>query len=191
MMTRSTLALGLASTIIALGFPGPAQAQQRANFGQQVQQQLLNDVSSRITGQPNYSYPNQGYSRYQVQRPVYGQPGYQQPGMGYNQPGPWGYRQPQSNSYGRQAAQRYRLPNQYNGAAPGSTVSYGGANYVVNADRTMSPASLPQAVPAIQRYQIPSQFSGAAPGSTVTYGSRNYAINNDGTMSPLARGYAR
>src|SRR5262245_11825570 len=38
-------------------------------------------------------------------------------------------------------AVRYQLPAQFGGNAPGTTVNYGGTNYIVNADRTMSPTS--------------------------------------------------
>jgi hypothetical protein len=184
MRTLTTLSLGLA----LLG-SSSAFAQQRSNFGQQVQQQLLNNLNSQVTGQPNYGYQNQGYpyqnqgyTPYQVQRPVYGPNGYQPPyGQGYVQPG---YQQTRPGLLGQQAAQRYQLPAQYSGYAPGSTVSYGGANYVVNRDRTMSPSAGVQPAPAVQRYQIPTQYAGAAAGSTVIYGGRSYAINSDGTMSP-------
>jgi len=186
MRTLTALSLGLA----LLG-SSSAFAQQRTNFGQQIQQQVLSDVSSRITGQPaypnqgylnqnpGYPYQNQGYVPYQVRRPTYGQVGYPQQGNVYNQPGQ-GFRQQGYHT-------RYQLPAQYGGYAPGSTISYGGTNYVVNPDRTMSPAASAMPAPAAQRYQIPTQHVGAAPGSTVTYGGKNYAINSDGTMSPIAR----
>lgn len=189
MKTRIALFLGLSTCVL-----NSADAQQRTNVGQQVQQQLLNNLQNRALGQPTYPnpgytpyqnpyqnpnpgyYPNQANSYqanrpYQAQRPVYGQNGYQ-PTQGYAQPG-----------YA-QGAQRYQLPAQFGGSAPGSQVNYGGANYVVNQDGTMSPAAPP--IPAVQRYQIPPQYAGAAPGSTVNYGSANYTINGDGTMSPFA-----
>jgi hypothetical protein len=82
---------------------------------------------------------------------------------------------------------RYQLPPQYAASAPGTTVSYGGANYIVNADRTMSPAAA-TAQPAANamRYQLPPQFASAAPGTTVTYGRATYVVNADRTMSPAA-----
>jgi hypothetical protein len=187
MRTRSALFLGLSACLLTL--TTSAQAQQRANVGQQVQQQLLNNLTNRALGQPTNAYPNQGYGPYQnqvtrpyqVQRPVYGQNGYQPPyGQGYGQPG---YQQSRPGLFGQQATQRYQLPAQYNGQAPGSNLTYGGANYVVNRDGTMSPAARP--APVAQRYQIPARFAGAAPGSTITYGAAYYAINSDGTMSPL------
>ena len=203
MRTRSALFLGLSASV--LGLTSPAFAQQKPNVGQQIQQQLLNNLENRVLGQPNNAYPNQTYSPqpnqtyspyqnqtyspyqnqatrpYEVQRPAYGQNGYQpRPGQGYSQPG---YR----HGYpGQPATQRYQLPAQYRGYGPGSSLSYGGTNYVVNHDGTMSPATHFRPAPAPLRYQIPAQFAGAAPGSTVTYGAAHYAINNDGTMSPLA-----
>lgn len=195
MRTRITLALGLSASLLA----APAYAQQRGattpNFGQQVQQQVLNNLQNRALGQP--TYPNQGYGQYpsqgqysnpgyysnqnpyqanrpyQAQRPVYGQNAYQ-PTQNYAQPG---YRQDQQ-------VQRYQLPAQYSGYAPGSQLTYGGASYVVNQDGTMSPATRPLPAPAVQRYQIPAQYAGAAPGSVINYGSASYTINSDRTMSP-------
>lgn len=186
----------------ALLTAAPVQAQQRSNFGQQLQQQLLNNVENRVLGQPNgypnqtaYPYGNPGYYPngnpgyypnqpgnrypYQVQRPTYGPNGYQ-PASGYSQPG---Y---PSNGMMGQPTPRYQLPAQYSGYAPGSTLTYAGRPYVVNPDRTISPIDASRPMPAFQRYQIPAQFAGAAPGSTITYGAAQYSINNDGTMSPLA-----
>jgi hypothetical protein len=84
-------------------------------------------------------------------------------------------------------AVRYQLPPQYAAGAPGTTVNYGGANYVINPDRTMSPAAF-AAQPAANavRYQIPPQYAASAPGTTVNYGGANYVVNADRTMSPVA-----
>jgi len=38
-------------------------------------------------------------------------------------------------------AVRYQIPAQFAGSAPGTTVNYGGANYVINNDNTMSPVA--------------------------------------------------
>jgi hypothetical protein len=92
---------------------------------------------------------------------------------------------------------RYQLPGQFSGNAPGTTVNYGGTNYVVNADGTMSPAaaaaqpSVAQpaaAQPAANgaRFQLPAQFSATQPGTIVNYGGTAYLVNADGTMSPTA-----
>jgi hypothetical protein len=35
---------------------------------------------------------------------------------------------------------RYQVPAQFATSAPGTAVTYGGANYVINSDNTMSPA---------------------------------------------------
>lgn len=110
-------------------------------------------------GQPGY-YPRQGAPFYQqpyrqgyVPQQGYGPQGYG-PQQGYGQQqgyGPQGY-VPQQGYYAPQptqqpvtTAQRYQIPAQYAGAAPGSSVSYGGANYVINTDNTMSPYTGPAA----------------------------------------------
>jgi len=79
---------------------------------------------------------------------------------------------------------RYQLPGQFSGNAPGTTVNYGGTNYTVNSDGTMSPAT--QSGANAMRYQLPGQFRGNAPGTTVNYGGTNYTVNSDGTMSPTS-----
>jgi hypothetical protein len=38
-------------------------------------------------------------------------------------------------------AVRYQIPAQFASRAPGTTVNYGGANYVINNDSTMTPAA--------------------------------------------------
>jgi hypothetical protein len=78
---------------------------------------------------------------------------------------------------------RYQLPPQFSGNAAGTTVDYGGTNYIVNADGTMSPAG--QSVANATRYQLPEQVGGSTPGTTVAYGGANYVVNADGTMSPV------
>ena len=217
MRTRSAWMLILSATLLPLTFVGPAHAQRRGNVGQQIERQLLNNLGNTVTGQPNNPYQNQPYTPYQGQQGGYGQPGYQpQVGPDYYQQGGRGYQQPQQGYYPQQqpqqgyypqqqpqqryypqqqpaAAQRYQLPTQYAGTAPGSTVAYGGANYVVNADGTMSPRTAAPAQPRANtlRYRIPAQYAGTAPGSTVTYGGANYVINNDNTMSPSAGAVAR
>ena len=42
--------------------------------------------------------------------------------------------QPRENALG------YQIPAQFAGSAPGSTIAYGGVNYVINNDNTMSPS---------------------------------------------------
>jgi len=62
MRTRPALYLTLSTGLLALA--PSAHAQQRANFGQQVGQQLLNNMGNRALGQPTNAYPNQGYGSY-------------------------------------------------------------------------------------------------------------------------------
>ncbi len=216
---------GLATTLLGLTFVAPAHAQRANNVGQQIERQLLNNVSSSITGQPSYGYPNQPNNAYPGMQGGYAQPGYPQRGPGYYPQGAAGYQQPQQGYYPQQQPQqgyypqqqpqqnyyaqqppqrgyypqqpatapRYQLPAQYAGAAPGSPVSYGGANYVVNADGTMSPGTAAPAPPvnSSPRYQIPPQFAATAPGSVVGYNGASYVINTDGTMSPSNNPVAR
>ena len=136
-----------------------------------------------------------------VQQPQQGY--YQTPGQGYYQTPQQGYyRQPQQPATGPAPGQRYQIPAQFAGTAPGSVIAYGGADYVVGNDGTMtssaftaqSTASTPAApggVVAGQRYQIPAELAGTPPGTMITYGGRNYLTGNDGTMTfspdPAAR----
>lgn len=204
MSLRTTRMLGLAATLLPLASAGLAQAQQKPSVGQQVERQILNNLENAALGQPATPNPNlpyatapgqPGYAQPGYGQPGYGQPGYAQPGYaqpGYAQPG-YGYQQRRLGYFQpQQSAPRYQIPAQNAGAAPGSAISYGGANYVVNGDGTMSPAASapnPNSAPApvasnTPRYQIPAQNAGAAPGSTIAYGGANYFVNNDNTMSP-------
>lgn len=218
MTTRYAWMLGLSATLLPLAFVGDAYAQRAGNVGQQIERQFLNNLGNAVTGQP---YQNSPYTPYQGPQVGYGQPGYQpqwgpgyypqQPLQGYypqqsfypqrgyyTQPGYYP-QQPQQGYYAPQppqqpaSAQRYQLPAQFAGTAQGTIISYGGVNYVVNADGTMSPTTAAPARPRTNtpRYQIPAQFAGTTPGSTVTYGGATYVINNDKTMSPSAGATAR
>lgn len=182
MRTRFARVLGLSAALLPLTFVSSARAQAPANVGRQVGGQILNDVGNAAVGQPagvvpgqpgGYASPAtpgqalQGMERQAINNAagaVTGQPGYM-PGQAAS-------------------GARYQLPGQFSGNAPGTTVNYGGTNYVVNADGTMSPAA--QSGANATRYRLPGQFGGSAPGTTVTYGGANYLINNDGTMSPVA-----
>lgn len=182
MRTRFARELGLSAALLPLMFLGSARAQAPANVGRQVGGQILNNVGNAALGQPAAAVPGQvggyGYSVtprqavqgmerqaiYNAAGAVTGQPGYM-PGQAA-----WGT--------------RYQLPAQFSRNAPGTTVNYGGTNYFVNADGTMSPATQPAA--NAMRYQLPGQFGGSTPGTTVTYGGANYVVNADGTMSPVA-----
>jgi hypothetical protein len=199
MRTHFTFILGLSAFVLLQSTP--AQAQRQGNMGQQIQRQFVNNLTNSLTGQPNYPYQYQGYNGYQVQPWGYGRPGYQQP-MPNSYPQYQPYQQSPLNTYSQRMldtrvqqqnyvpqqtvqTQRYQLPAQYNGTAQGTVVSYGGANYIVNADGTMSPWNQAQpATAAVQRYQIPAQYNGTAPGSVISYGDRSYIINQDQTMSP-------
>jgi hypothetical protein len=216
MRTRSARVVGLSAGLLALMFVGPARAQRPANLGRQMEGQILNNVGNAVTGQPGAAYPGQP-GVYPGQPGVYpGQPGAVYPGQpGAIVPGqPGGYGVPATPRQALQGMERqaissvtstvtgqpgygpgqagsgvrYQLPAQFAASAPGTTVNYGGVNYVVNADRTMSPvgaAAQPAANAA--RYQVPSQFAASVPGTTVNYGGTNYVINADRTMSPAAR----
>ena len=186
MSTRFARVLGLSAALLPLTFVGPAQAQAPANVGRQLEGQVLSNVGNAVTGQP-------------AGAAVPGQPGAVVPGQpaGFGVPATPGQavqgmqRQAinsMTSAITGQPAMRYQLPPQLASSAPGTTVSYGGANYVVNADGTMSPAAA-AAQPAANavRYQIPAQLASSAPGTTVSYGGATYVINNDNTMSPTGR----
>jgi hypothetical protein len=182
MRTRFARVLGLSAALLPLTFVSSARAQAPANAARQVGGQILSNVGNAAVGQPAAAVPGQpggyGYpvtpgqavrgierqAMYNAAGAVTGQPGYM-PGQAA-----WGT--------------RYRLPAQFSGNAPGTTVNYGGTNYFVNADGTMSPAS--QSGANAMRYRLPAQFGGSTPGTAVTYGGSNYVVNADGTMSPVA-----
>jgi hypothetical protein len=217
MFTRSSWMIGLSATLLSLTFVGGAGAQD-VNRGRRLERQMMNNVGNLINGaQPNYPNPNYPaptqpyYNRSQIPQAGYAMPGYQpqagpsyypqggsvyqQPQQAYYQrPQPYYYQQPQQPVSGPALAQRYQLPAQFGGAAPGSVVSYGGANYLVGNDGTMSAYSGPAQTPAntqpaasggvaSQRYQIPAEFAGTAPGYIITYGGRNYLTGDNGTMT--------
>jgi hypothetical protein len=198
--------LRLSAALLSLTLVGPARAQAPANVGRQLEGQVLNNVGNAVTGQPA-AVPGQPGAV------LPGQPGAVVPGQpaGYGFPatprqalqgmerqvinnatntvtGQPGYMPSQAAS-----AVRYGLPPQFAASAPGTTVSYNGASYVVNADRTMSPAAAaaqPAAVqpsPPATRYLIPAELAGSGPGTRVSYGGANYVINNDNTMSAAPR----
>lgn len=90
--------------------------------------------------------------------------------------------------------ERYQIPAEHAGTAPGSQVVYAGYTYVANNDGTMTAFNVPGQkdanveqvatgpVPG-KRYQIPTEHASAAPGSLITYGGNNYVANTDGTMT--------
>ncbi len=193
MRTRSAWVLRLSAALLSLTPAGLALAQAPANIGRQLEGQVLNNVGNAVTGRTAPVVP--------------GQPGAMVPGQpaGLTVPTTPGQalqgmeRQAINNATsavtGQPAAMatsgaRYQLPAQFAASAPGTTVSYNGANYVVNANRTMSPATAMAAAtqPAANavRYQLPAQFAGSAPGTTISYGGANYVVNANRTMSPVA-----
>jgi len=145
-------------------------------------------------------FPQGGYSQ-QPQQGYYQQPqqGYgQQPQQGYYQQPQQGYDpQIQQTSMTVGGGQRYQIPAGYEAYGPGSPISYGGANYVINGDGTMTSDTGPAQVAANiqgastgpvsgQRYQVPAQYANSAPGSIVTYADHKYILNNDATMTAIA-----
>jgi hypothetical protein len=96
------------------------------------------------------------------------------------------------------AGQRYQIPTELAGTAAGNTITYGGYNYLVRSDGTMTyytgPAQRDANVQQTadsgrapgQRYQVPTEFASSEAGSFITYAGYNYLVNNDGTMTALA-----
>ena len=87
------------------------------------------------------------------------------------------------------SGQPYQVPAGFESYGPGTLISYGGYNYVIQGDGTMLlqaaySGSVANAGGPIagQPYQVPADFSGAAAGSLVTYGGAPYVIQSDGTM---------
>ena len=114
--------------------PGYYQQPQQGYYQQQPQQGY-------------YQQPQQGYYQQQPQQGYYQQQpqqGYyqQQPQQGYQPPPQQGYQQPAS---GRAVAQRYQIPAEYAGTAPGYVITYGGRNYLTGSDGTMTLYSSPVA----------------------------------------------
>ncbi|SIO39807.1 hypothetical protein SAMN05444166_4368 [Singulisphaera sp. GP187] len=103
----------------------------------------------------------------------------------------------QPTAGGPTPGQRYQIPAQYAGTAPGTQVNYGGNRYIANNDGTMtaftdSGGSDDSAVERIstgpvpgQRYQIPAEHAGTAPGAEISYGGNRYVANTDGTMTAM------
>ena len=59
-----------------------------------------------------------------------------------------------------------QIPDGYAGYAAGTVISYGGSNYTIGSNGTMTLADQG----AGQAYQIPDGYSGYAPGTVVAYG---------------------
>ena len=140
-----------------------------------------------VGGGQRYQIPA-GYSAYGPGTTInYGGASYVVGGDGTMTPTAGGYQQQAAVSQPT-APQRYQIPAGYEAYGPGTTISYGGANYVVNGDGTMATsASGSQGAfqpTAPQRYQIPAGYEAYGPGTLINYGGANYVIGGDGTMSP-------
>jgi hypothetical protein len=104
--------------------------------------------------------------------------------------------QAEASPRGPTPGQRYRIPAEHAGTAPGTEIRYGGHGYIANNDGTMTAFSESSSgaddaaiertstgpVPG-KRYQIPAEHASAAPGTEVNYGGHSYITNNDGTMT--------
>jgi hypothetical protein len=198
MMNLSKRVLGMVASLALCAFPASVQAQP-VHHG-------AGGGASHHGGGGGAGHPGPGWG---------GHPG---PGWGNHHGGAWGghpgpgwgggwnqgrgipgggyrpQRQFYYNSYyqppqqGYVAGQRYQIPAGYEAYGPGTTISYGGANYVIGADGTMvASTGGAQGVfqpTAPQRYQIPAGYEVYGPGTTISYGGANYVIGADGTMSP-------
>ncbi|HEY2154041.1 MAG TPA: hypothetical protein VGH33_00325 [Isosphaeraceae bacterium] len=199
MKTRSARVLGVSVALLSLTLVGLARAQAPANPGRQLEGQIVNSVGNAVTGQPTAVAPGQPGALPGQAGALPGQAG------GFGVPatprqalqgmerqainnatgtitGQPGYMPSQAGS-----AARYQLPPQFARSAPGTMVNYGGASYLINADRTMSLANAAgQPAANAMRYQLPPQFAASAPGTTVSYNGASYVVNADRTMSPAA-----
>jgi hypothetical protein len=91
--------------------------------------------------------------------------------------------------------QSYQVPDGYATYGAGTLISYGGYNYVIQANATMlladqqGDSSPPADDPlAGQAYQIPDGYSGYAAGSVITYGGSSYVLQSNGTMLLSSQG---
>ena len=184
MKTRTAWLVRLSAALLSLTVVGAARAQAPANPGRQIEGQILNNVGNAVTGQPAPVAPVQPGGYGVPATPAQALQGIQRQTINNATSAVTG--QPMTTQAA--SAVRYQLPPQYAASAPGTTVSYGGRSYIVNADRTMSPvaAAVPPSPPAA-RYLIPAELAGNRAGTTVSYGGANYLINNDNTMSPRGR----
>ena len=79
----------------------------------------------------------------------------------------------------------YQIPDGFGGYAPGTTISYGGVNYVIQGNGTMIPAGADTGsgggytLVDQTAYQIPAGYGGYADGSTLAYGGADYVVQNN------------
>jgi hypothetical protein len=125
--------LGLSAALLPLTFVGPARGQAPANVGRQLEGQVLSNVGNALTGQPAAVVPGQPAGVFPGQPAGYGlpaTPGQMLQGMerqAINRATGALTGQPGYVSQSA-SAMRYQLPRQYAASAPGTTVTYGGAN---------------------------------------------------------------
>ncbi len=91
----------------------------------------------------------------------------------------------QADQSGQMDQTAYQIPDGYGGYAQGTTISYGGANYVIQGNGTMIPAGGyadgggGYSVVDQTAYQIPAGYGGYADGSTLSYGGADYVVQNN------------
>lgn len=87
----------------------------------------------------------------------------------------------------------YQIPAGFEAYPAGTLITYGGYNYVTQANGTMLLAATqnvqPVQVPQVQTYQaqsyqIPAGYSGYPVGTVINYGGANYTIQPNGMMAP-------
>jgi hypothetical protein len=89
--------------------------------------------------------------------------------------------------------QAYQIPDGYAGYAAGTTLAYGGANYVIQPNGTMVLAGQSADAAAYdqgsaQVFLVPSEYAGYPVGSAISYGGANYTIGLNGTMVLFTNG---
>jgi hypothetical protein len=97
---------------------------------------------------------------------------------------------------GSQCGQVYQIPNGFAGYPAGTVITYGGCNYVIQADGTMLLADQPDYTAGScddddsgQSFQIPAGYGDYPVGSEIAYGDRFYRIGLNGTMMLLNGNY--
>jgi hypothetical protein len=85
--------------------------------------------------------------------------------------------------------QAYQIPDGYGNQAAGTTITYGGASYVIQDNGTMllatgstDTSSGGDDPGSGQAYQIPDGYGNQAAGTTIAYGGTSYVIQANGTM---------
>jgi hypothetical protein len=99
--------------------------------------------------------------------------------------------------------QPYAIPQGYESYSPGSLITYGSYNYVIQDNATMLLADSQDSsgtddgtadddsVPVdTTAYQIPPGYEDAQPGSQISYGGNDYTVLSGGTMMMCNPGYS-